>query len=153
MKLKLLRLFLPILVLIFVLPMIVPGPDGEPVMGLDDWLPSTAPIKASVEKLRPKEPTVLFKWQDENGQWHFSDKPVDSAKQLIKTEVPDLVNTMEPLESGSNDKESVSVGLKVPEGFQFSPTTVPLQDIPELIDEAKKARAMLEQRGKELEDI
>lgn len=153
MKLKLLRLFLPLFIIVFALPMIIPGPDGEPVMSLDDWLPSADPIKKSVEQLTPQSTKTMYKWQDENGQWHFSDKAGDVPEQVIEQNVPEVVNSMEALSSSEKNSEKTSVELKVPDGFQFSPTTVPLQDIPELIDEAKKARAMLEDRQKQLEEL
>lgn len=48
----------------------------------------------------------MYKWQDENGRWHFSsDKPMDLQRVSIE-DLPDVENVMEPPVEGE-DEESI----------------------------------------------
>ena len=63
--------------------------DGRPLLSLDDIkapnlsLPDIAPLVNEVKVVMPttglkeidKETREIYKWQDEYGEWHFSDEP------------------------------------------------------------------------------
>lgn len=160
---KLIRLFLPLLIIVFVLPMIMPGTDGKPVMSLSDWLPDTSAIRGlfsdSVNKaarLVGQDDVVIFKkpqlykWQDEKGRWHFTDKASEASGHAIEEAIPKPVNRMPPPPSVEGDEAGPAAST---EGFSFSPTSIPLSDIPKLIDDAKKLRDIARDRHEKLEGI
>ena len=186
---KLLRLFLPLLLIVFVLPMLVPGPNGKPVMSPNDWLPNKTTLnkvsyffsdsknkilrmvdQITVNKNLDDEAgsdaagqpnqqqwfgssNKLYKWQDAAGQWHFSDDPKQAGGRDVSQQLmPVLINQMPPMTQ--QDPESAQpVEANTSSGFPFSPTSIPVGDIPKLIEDTKKIRAQLEQRNKTIEEM
>lgn len=95
------------------------------------------------------EPINAFKWQDEDGVWHFGDKaPEDSVAETV---VIRQVQTME-LPAPVLPKQAQEAGSELPNG--------PVEYIDrsrKLLDEAKNVEAMLQeqddQRRKALENL
>lgn len=62
----------------------IKGPDGEPFLTLGDFkpdfsLPSAASLTAKLgEDSISSKPVKVFRWQDEDGNWHFSNKEADA---------------------------------------------------------------------------
>lgn len=95
-------------------PLFIHGPNGKPIMSLDDWLPHTliqwsenllnglgrwSSDLSSEAPLMPSAPlidalpqtiagagTAIYTWRDSNGVLHFSDTPVEGA---ALTYIPD----------------------------------------------------------------
>ena len=171
MKWKLMKLFLPIAVIGFIMPMVIPGPDGKPIMRFADWLPdetSLEPVMSAVDKVTPGNGTggigiapkaTLYKWQDEKGQWHFSDSPAPNGKAadtktVEQTAMPELVNTIAPPPDAKAKQDEVQQQkTETKGGFSFSPTTIPVQDIPKLIEDAKNLQKLADERNQALQDI
>ena len=61
-------LFTLVLIGAVLLPMVITGPAGEPIMTPDDWLPESTPEL-------PRPAAVIYKWQDAAGNWHFGEDP------------------------------------------------------------------------------
>lgn len=180
---KILRLLLPLFIIVFVLPMVVPGPSGKPVMTPKDWLPDQSTLnnashffKTAVNKVAAVfgQEAILeagvagsstdawgsqknfYKWQDEQGQWHFSDNSGHAAGHNVSQQkLPQVSNRLPPVEIPAvDDKKPASKAAgDEPPAWQFSPTSIPLDEIPKLIEDTKKIRAQLEQRNKEIEKI
>lgn len=64
-----------------VAPMFIKGPDGKPLMSIDDWIPKDAvALVDKVSDLKDGAPTVesksgkqkFYKWKDENGVWQMT---------------------------------------------------------------------------------
>ena len=72
----LVKILIVVVILACLGPFFIKGPDGEPLMTLDDLRPE-APELPSVA---PAEPVTVYKWQDENGVWQFSTEPVDGVE-------------------------------------------------------------------------
>ena len=168
---KYIRLFLPLIVLGFVVPMIMPGSDGQPIMTPKDWLPDEKTldkITKSVSKVAnttseftggrkvfESNKKQLYKWQDKEGNWQFTDNynqiPEYALKQLQAQDMPRAVNTMvaPPVVEVAEAAEPAFDSSKLlnPDG------TVDLSKAPELVDEAKKVRAQLEARNKALDKL
>ena len=81
------KLLIVLLIIACIAPLFITGPDGEPIMTLDDWKPV---LPASVDELAdgigpgdpsppPQGPVQVYRWQDESGSWHFSDTPPAAA--------------------------------------------------------------------------
>lgn len=163
MKWKIARLFMPLLIIGFVLPMILPGSDGKPIMRLDDWLPNQQTLVKLMNQsiklinsgatLITDEPVIgaakptLYKWQDAQGRWQFTNDvkqvPEEVLPRIKAQTLPTVVNTMQPpvmTESGEMLGTAPSVDAQ--------PS---LAKLPDLIDEAKKVRAQLEAKNKAIE--
>ncbi|BBM02586.1 hypothetical protein [Microbulbifer sp. GL-2] len=116
------------------LPMLLPGPDGKPIMSPGDWLPdqqtldsvrhqgqralqavsSTTQKSAQqletlvessglVSKEQINEPTTeVFTWQDNEGNWHFSDSVPEGLDNSVRIHRIKPVNTVPATQASSN---------------------------------------------------
>ena len=93
------KLITLLVVMGLVMPMLLPGPDGKPIMTLDDWIPRD--FLAAIGKLGDDvaeavdnsvsavETEVvgagaqIYSWRDERGVLHYSDTPVEGASPLV----------------------------------------------------------------------
>jgi hypothetical protein len=173
MKWKMIKLILPLFMLVFVMPMIMPGPNGKPVMSIHDWLPKPTSIERvranllswwrratnSVEQTTgldiAPEPEQLFKWKDANGTWHFTNRAGMASKDAQKQALPTATNTMAPppvvVREHDNDHEtSASPSPSIPLPL---PTTIPVDKIPQLIDDAKKLQKLPQDRAGQLDNL
>lgn len=155
MKFKMVMMIITLMFLAFGLPMIMPGPNGKPMMTLNDWIPDLSGAAKKWHKfshvvedqtgiaLAPPPPTI-HKWQDEKGKWHFGDSAPEGAnsEKFVVREA----NSMEPPPEIEFESSRSTSGPSV--GF---PSTISPAAIPELIDKAKNVQNLMDQRGKELE--
>jgi hypothetical protein len=104
----------------FVVPMLVTGPDGQPIMKPADWLPDFKRSSGSIDGVptvgrSPATSGKLYKWQDENDRWHFSAEPpaeLSSGKGSIEAStMPELENVI-PAPSGEGAGGS-NIGLSL----------------------------------------
>lgn len=145
-----------LLIIACLAPLFIKGPNGEPLMTLNDWKTDVpvqiknvvARLTSGAKKTRSAEalqPTRVFKWQDDEGQWHFSNSPpnLEIAEEI---EISD-VNLMEtykpptPLEdtgqSAGSESMSVSAGILEPGKVQEMTETIKL--FQQSIDQKKEA--------------
>ena len=106
---------------------------------------------------------LFYKWQDEHGTWQFTATPppnqqydtietdpqANLIQSLSQSEIDDALgfgpaskNTTAPLET---DVDSLGSGLSL--------TTVPITQVPKMLNDAKAVRDMLEQHTKSLEEL
>lgn len=122
------KLLLVILcMMVFVVPLMIKGPTGKPMMTLSDWLPDVSEAVDQVKSLErglaiEQQPARLsansgkmYKWQDEKGAWHFSEeKPLDTSNVVIE-KLSDVENVME---APIADKSKGST-IQLPGGFSL----------------------------------
>jgi hypothetical protein len=167
MKWKLFKLFFPIILIGFVAPMITPGPDGQPLMTWRDWVPDKSSLvkllsflEGAVEVIDPEGSLSssvdfigekkIYQWQDEQGHWYFTDNFESAAAHAISKPLPEVKNFMVPL---SLPETEVEAGLGLQEGFNFSPTTVPIEKFPQLIEDARNIQKLSDKRARQLDEI
>lgn len=137
-------------------PLFIKGSSGEPLMSLDDWktnvpvqlkglvgnLTSGAKKSLSVQE---QQPMLVYKWQDDEEQWHFSNAPPNFE---IAEEIEILdVNLMEAYvppaprsDAGqSADSESMSVPSGIPEPERVQKMMVTIEQFQQTIDQKKQA--------------
>lgn len=82
------RLMIGLLIVACIAPFFIKGPDGEPVMTLDDWrveLPEAMtswfdqPSTSSGVTGESAAASKIYKWQDEDGSWHFGNAPPEAV--------------------------------------------------------------------------
>ena len=143
------KLMIGLLVVVGIaLPMLMKGPNGKPIMTVDDWIPDVGALNPqnisiddgverlkSLAKIEPaREPSEqgsvqaaatpskqlavlksgeMYKWQDAQGRWHFSnEKPVDSVAVSVQ-ELPEMENLMQAPVKEQEKSSSISL----PGGF------------------------------------
>jgi hypothetical protein len=144
MRLKLFtRLILVLVLLALVLPMVVPGPNGAPVMRPSDWLdpgswrlpnmdgvriprmelPHRAAAPGQIEALVPAgEPLPgmgppdagqYYRWQDEQGVWHFSDEAPAHSGEIAPQALPAISNRMQPVGNADGSGTEAPMDSKI----------------------------------------
>lgn len=132
------------IVLTLVFPLFLKGPDGRPLMTISDWIPDvggfglyevksvidisasqqvaepvlTAESQGKLGTIAPKRQTggagKMYKWQDEQGRWHFSSEQPAQAHRVSVEDLPSVENVME---APVRDDKNRSISL--PGGFGF----------------------------------
>jgi hypothetical protein len=169
MKFKMVMMVITLLVIGVVMPMLMPGPDGKPMMTWRDWLPDTSKLNAVVGKAQEivydanelvsekagisvgAERPKLYKWKDEHGNWHFSDQASPTALDQVVEALPQATNSMSPppvINFGEQERAASRNAPNLP-----LPTTVPLDKIPKLIEDAKNVQKLADDRAKQFSKL
>ena len=141
------KLLLFIILLACIGPFLLKGPDGKPLLSIDairfPAMPSWTEIKTKSGRLfswgESQQNLQVFKWVDKKGVTHYSDKN-DPRYISTRTEIKPL-NVLSIPKRKKTEISDSSIGL----------TTVPLQNIPKLIDEAKQVKELMEGREQQIE--
>lgn len=95
----------------------------------------------------------LYRWQDENGQWHFSNIPPEQGDKtgadatVQVSQLPEAVNSIPPPPKMPASSASSAVSNpRVP-----APTTVNPMDIPKLLEQAKNLQGLMDQRSQQID--
>ncbi|MAR92674.1 MAG: hypothetical protein CML06_17595 [Pseudomonadales bacterium] len=108
---------------------------------------------------------IFYRWQDDNGVWQFSEMPnpntdnivvrtdpdanvlqgmteeqIDAAFGRVKQDTSNSITKNNPLANGEGLEDNLPV-----------PTTIPMKEIPKLIDQAKDVQRIMEQRMERME--
>jgi hypothetical protein len=129
-----------------VAPFFIDGPDGQPLMSLDDWQPEMPSVElpgASDEV----EITTVYKWQDEDGVWQFSNNPVDAqgAEQMA---LDGKINTMPAPQMPTSRTEKKSAPVSIPGVATVSPGQAA-----ELLDTVNNLQDTIDQRKADLDAL
>lgn len=145
-----LKIMIVIVILACIGPFFIKGPDGRPLMSPDDLLPDTEVV--------PEVPatTTVYKWQDENGKWHFSNDPkdvVDPEKQMEKVEISSAdINTMDeftvPQASASPSTTAPGGGMTIPSGV----TSVAPDKVAEMMETVTNLQETVDQRKQDMDE-
>jgi len=175
------KIMLLALVLVVASPFILPGSNGKPILSWDKLnLPDFASLfgrantnkvsktldelKSTADEVLPGEldgnNTAVHKWIDKHGVWQFSDKKnPDGKDEVVRInlnrnvvqptpvvkDIPDESDT-EAGAAGENDDDDA--GTNIP-----FPTTVPMKDIPKLINDTKALKETMDKRYKEQQEL
>lgn len=149
------KLMIMLLLLGLVGLFVIKRPGGETFLSLDDFKPEIS-VADSVDRLWGEEqaerasgqPVQVYKWQDENGIWQFSNRAEDAAGAETM-ELDGVINTMPAVampEPATAAKPEKSAATSMP-----SLTTVPLSDAIETINQAKQLQQTIDDRKSELD--
>lgn len=137
------KLFIKVMILLVVLacaaPFILKRSDGLPWMSVSDLkapdisMPDVKPLADKISSLsdgkagkESPEPTMVYKWKDKNGVWHFADKEsTTSPGEAIKIDAHANLVHIERRRSDGN----------------------PYQQLPGLIDQAGNVEQALNQHS------
>ena len=150
------KLILALLLIGLFLPMWLKGPSGQPLMTPADWARLPERLGEVIDSLgtlidrlpgqgasgitvqgdgtpASSNAAEYYRWQDEQGVWHFSDQPPpDSAAELVAEQLPEVQNSMEGFESeptaGTLPTMDSSITPPLPEGVSKEAIEQLLQD-------------------------
>jgi len=144
-----------LLIIACLAPLFIKGPGGEPLMTIEDWkievpvqikdlvgdLTSGAKITPPLEE---QQAMKVFKWQDEQGQWHFSNAPPDLAiAEEIEISNVNLMEAYLPPAPPKEDEESMvsgpmSVATGIPQPEQVQEMMQTIEQFQETVNERKE---------------
>ena len=168
-----LKLMLVALVLVGVSPFLLHGPDGRPLFSLDR-LKLGKPIDAAGKSMKSiqsdigkaaqqpaDDTTTVHKWIDEHGVWHFSDRAnPDGGDQVVRINTNTNVVRATPVakeaaeEKAADGRGGKDGGQKDDSGTDIPfPTTVPMKDIPKLVNDTRALQQTMNKRYEEQQKL
>lgn len=165
-----LKLFLALLVLAVALPFYLKDDGGRPLITLDrlqapkvklPQLPDLSAPMVLLDKARrsltdlsaePAKPTTVYKWRDERGTVHYSDKPnpQGGSEQIVANPQTNLV----PARKSSPATTAAAPADSGPGGLTLSlPTSIPIGQVPQLIDDARQLQQFSQLRESQRKEL
>lgn len=150
------KLLILMLLVACVAPLVIPGPDGDPIMTLDDWKPTIptsvdeagSQLLSTGKRAIPSGQKAVYRWQDENGSWHFSDEapPGQDAQPIEISEANLMQATKLPPKQPQSSSDSVSPFSRIP-GMTVTPKQLKetMEDLDQLNDKIEKRRLLLDE--------
>jgi hypothetical protein len=158
------KLSIKFLVFIVVLGMVglffIKNPDWRPLLQVDDFVPQAPSIMKSWNDITQGDLEVgsktitgkskVYRWQDSAGTWQYSDEPPVSGQADLIWIDPDT-----NLIKGSKHKDTqqsvvVDTAISTVPSIPL-PLTLAPDKVSKLIDDAKAASDLMQQRNKDLE--
>lgn len=144
------KLLLFVVVLALAAPFFMKKPDGTPMLTLQSLGLGAVSNKVSVvlPDSRPELPKTaeVYRWQDENGTWHYSDKAQTPAAQKHQLQISqNRLSHVEVVKNEEDGAADTSIDQpKIPQGAS-------LADVPQLLKQVEQIKKTAEQRNKTLE--
>lgn len=141
------KIIIVVVILACIGPFFIKGPDGEPLMTIADLkpdfsLPSVSALSEELDEVSNK-PVKVYKWQDEDGNWHFSNKPIDAAgAETIELEETNIVSAFE-----APKKKKTVVAASQPNITGMPSISQGL----ETLNQAKQLQATIDQRKADMD--
>lgn len=111
---------------------------------------TTAGEKITGATFELETPKPIYKWQDGQGQWHFSDVPNKNGKSEVVKLNPADINVVVAEDTAILSGSAKSAALPFP---QRAPEVYNSESINKLFEDAEKAKKRIEQRSKEVESF
>lgn len=124
------------------------GPGGEAILSLEDFKPDVPKIESD------PLPTKVYRWQDENGVWQFSNQPADENQGEL-VELDGKINTMPAIDvttlNSARNKSGAdrSSGMSMPTGL----TTVSGSQLEEMMDTVNHLQETVDNRKAEIDQL
>lgn len=149
------RLLLTMIVLASVMPFIMKGQDGRPLMTLanlkmpDLKVPGKETMSTIVDGASDNNPlakkdaeVTVYRWQDDQGIWHYSDavNPQGESEALAVK----LNNNVSESRSVNNDMAAAPAQVDVDKLLQ--PGAIPLLNAGETLQQARNVEKLMQQR-------
>jgi len=145
-------IMLVLVAIAFAGPMLMKKSDGTPFMESPLDLFSTSSTGSQNNEMSVNTTQSFYKWQDEDGTWHYSDQPGEG--QEIETVT---VNTNTNLIQGLRTvKKKEIVEEKKPEPKAEAPRlslpmTVPMEKVSKMMNDASNMQQVMDNRTKQIE--
>ena len=163
-------MFLALMAMLAV-PMFIKGPNGEPLMSMDDWVPDTDGIKRKIDSFFADVSDTasnmgggfsessgsggknggqsFYKWQDANGQWQYSDKPNPAGQSESVYVNPDanMVSSAGFQPQEKQVKKGHSISINSP-----NPLTA-MGQVPDMMNDINDIQKKMDARGEEMSNF
>ena len=155
---KVIRALLLLLVFAAAFPFVYPMKDGKPLLTLDKLkLPAMPDIPVaevslpSMQEGAAAAPVTVYKWQDAEGSWHFSNEPPPAGVAYQTTELDpnaNLIQGVKAAPSAPADNNEGHNGTDKELVFGYSP-----QKVGEMMEKTRQVKEALEQRQRAQQEL
>lgn len=140
-------------------------PDGQPWLNLSNFYnhqsvtqkvtgfkdtvvnKTNSLLNQGSNSLSSGEDPIIYKWQDEQGVWHYSDKKVENAKAWTKPENLTIIPAIKPLDKA--EIKSVKTSSKVE---KISSASSQSNKIKDLINDTNNVQNIMDNRTKNIDN-
>ena len=143
MKFKIIMLML-ILVAAMMAPYFIKGRDGQSLFNLAE------PDKGTESTNSTRQ--MYYKWQDENGSWHFGDNPPEGVT-LHPVSVDTAANVIQSVKINRPEEQQRSTNTAPTTPGLPVPLTVDPTQVEQMIEDAENVQQLLDDRQKQLDDL
>lgn len=167
-----------LIVLAFAGPFIMKRPDGRPLLSINDITSRDSSILTSIRTIaglfrsqtaeitsdksldEDTDLTSIHKWQDDEGQWHFSDqRPETVSSELIKINPNQNILEMNDAEivkkrtetDAENSKKAADLAKNLDPPQDMIPGLPTIDQAKQAMDKAKAVQELLNQHYKDIE--
>jgi hypothetical protein len=134
----------------------IQGPSGEPFLTLESFrtdftLPATvSDLFGEDSDTNQSQVTRVYKWQDENGDWQFSNRAEDANGAEV-IELDGVINSMGPLRA----VEKSAPITAAPDETSAPPslTTIPISKAMDTLDKARQMQETIDSRKTEVDKV
>lgn len=140
----LLKIIVLLVIAACVAPFFIQGPNGKPLMTVDDWFDADEPAETT---------TVVYKWQDAAGTWHYTDElPEDIEGQVVSLSEP--INTLPPPKAATAPKDVRMETERLAAGAAAVPggLTISSDQMGEMMDTVGNLQQDLDDRAREIRE-
>ncbi|MEH6449345.1 MAG: DUF4124 domain-containing protein [Oleispira sp.] len=134
-------------------PMLMKKSDGTPFMESPLDLFSTSSTGSQKNESSSHTTQSFYKWQDEDGSWHYSDQP-QAGKKIETVTVNTNANLIQGLRI-EKKKELVVEEKKTEPKAESSalslPMTVPMEKVSKMLEDAANMQQVMDNRTKQIE--
>ncbi|MEM9171854.1 MAG: DUF4124 domain-containing protein [Pseudomonadota bacterium] len=156
------KLFIKFLALVVVLalagPFFIKGPDGQPLWSWQQTLEAVkrAPGNAVKQTIPGASEVDVYRWQDADGQWHYSGEPPEGIQtELLKVDPRTNMVGTAPVVVEETAEAVIEEETIDPHAMHVAPA-LPVPDptaVKELMGDIDKIQQQADQRLKALENI
>ena len=151
------KLLMIIMVAGFVGLFFVNGPGGAPILSFDNMTPTTPTLDNSQFNASTARSThtEVYKWQDEEGVWQFSNQPQDMAGAEI-VEIDNNINTVAAFKMPQEKTSTQTSGLQLRKGISNLPagmTSVSPENLSEMMETVNSLQGVADQQQEALDAI
>ena len=135
-------------------PFIVKKPDGSPYISLNQLRSYSEQAVQKTKQAVDSSPSQMYRWQDSEGKWHYSDKPSDQYSSS-SVNVETTVNSMKDIElpEGFGEEEKDEGNFDPTNGSTLPLTTAPLEKVPDMLKEIERVQEKMKEQQKVLNDL
>lgn len=145
-----------LVVIAFAGPMLMKQPDGTPFVEspLDYFTRSST--SSQNNEANGISTQSFYKWQEEDGSWHYSDQP-KAGKKVETVTVNTNANLIQGLRAEKKkdpevvQEEAVAQSAKVEAPSLPLPMTVPLEKVSKMLDDAQNIQQLIDGRNEQVE--
>lgn len=141
-------------------PYFIKKPDGNPIMkmpAVSDFIPDKLlpdGSSPSINNTSSSSGKSYYKWQDDQGQWHYGDQPPTTPSKVSTLQVDTNTNIIQSLKiepEAEEQAEQVNQQNKLPD--RLTSGELSFENAVNALNDATLVRDMMESRNEQLKAI